>query len=893
MRFKSLFLFLLFFCFGAQGQTISGWKRVGDASAAGKRTNITESKGFQLYQFDQRFFKDILISKQEKKLNSKGVSIGIPNMNGDLENFIVLETSNFNPELQAKYPDIKSYSGIGVSDPTASLFFSFSPIGIQTMVLRKNGISEFIEKYAEDPSLYKMFSSKYGNNGRLPFECSTQEKNLNEILVNMTSKITANNKVFKTLRLALSCTGEYAAFYGGTKTAALAGMNATMTRVNGIFNRDLAVKLELIANNDLVIYTNAAIDPYSEASVGVDGPWGTELQNTLTNVIGNGNYDIGHLFGASGGGGNAGCIGCVCVAPSQANPLGKGSAFTSPSDNKPQGDTFDIDFVAHEMGHQLGATHTFSYENEGTGVSVEPGSGSTIMGYAGITVDYDVQSHSDDYFAYASISQIQNNLATKSCPVSTTISNSAPNVNAGGDYTIPKGTPFILKGTASDANGDNLSYTWEQNDSASSTNDGDNSIALPTKTDGPLFRSIYPASSPIRYFPNYNNVLSNKLVSRWESVSNVARTLHFVLTARDNASLGSGQTNSDDMVVNVSGTVGPFEITSQNTDDLSWFQGTKQTITWNVNQTNTLSGSSKVNIKLSTDGGETFPINLALDTANDGSETITVPNVAAKDCRLMIEPAGNIFYAINSKSFAIGYKVSSACNTFTFSTPVAIPESLTYATRTISHPSSSALVSDINLNVSFSHAYLSDVQMDLVSPKGTIVKLFEKSCGDRNGSLSLNYDDNGSDLVCGATTLQTVTPAEPLGTFNGESPAGTWTLRIRDVFKDDTGTLDSASITICSKSFELVPYIAEDNDLILSPNPNDGNFNIKFTSKSTSAKIKITVYDALGKQLYEQEFVNNGDLNENIQLETKPQDGIYFLRLDDGQKQKVAKFIVQ
>ncbi len=191
------------------------------------------------------------------------------------------------------------------------------------------------------------------------------------------------------------------------------------------------------------------------------------------------------MFGASGGGGNAGCIGCVCDS-------GKGSAYTSPSNSKPEGDTFDIDFVAHEFGHQLGATHTFSYDIEDTGTNVEPGSGSTVMGYAGIT-DYDVQSNSDDYFAYASIVQIQQNLAPKTCPVQTAITTAVFGVNAGPDYTIPKSTPFVLKGTTSGTVNGSFTYVWEQNDTAVTTSGG-NSLAIADKADGPLFRS-FPSNS--------------------------------------------------------------------------------------------------------------------------------------------------------------------------------------------------------------------------------------------------------------------------------------------------------------------------------------------------------------------------------------------------------------
>lgn len=890
---KIILFFILVACNSTMNaQNTSPWTRVNlDNTTVSDRNNIDLNTGSLLFfKFDDAVLRQSLLSLENKTSKINRVEILIPNKNGKLEQFSVWESSNFEPELQAKYPEIKAYAGIGITDKKAFINFSLSPKGIQTMILRGDNGSEFIEPYSKDNTVYVLFNSKNRVSGSLPFVCKTEDIALNKQLLNKTSKITANNKVFKTLRLALSCTGEYATYFGGTVAGALAGMNATMTRVNGIFNKDLAVKLNIISNNNLIMYTDAATDPYSDSTAGAGGDWNQELQDNLSSTITNGGYDIGHLFGADGGGGNAGCIGCVCVNPTVSVPLAKGSAFTSPADSKPEGDTFDIDFVAHEMGHQLGANHTFSYEIENTGVSLEPGSGSTIMGYAGISIDYDVQANSDDYFAYASIKQIQENLLTKTCPVSTAITNSPPTINAGLDYTIPSGTAFKLTGTGSDINGDTVSYCWEQNDSAVTTS-GANSLALSTKIDGPLFRSFYPVSSPIRYMPAYSTVLSGKLSTTWESVATVARTLHFTLTGRDNAALGTAQTATDEMIVNVSGTVGPFAVTSQNTENLSWFQGTTQTVTWSVNGSNALAGSANVNIKLSTDGGLTFPTTLASGTPNDGSQAVTVPNITAKNCRILIEPTANIFYAVNSKPFAIGYSVTSSCNTYTFAAPFAIPESASYTSKTVSVPSSTGTIADVNVAVNFTHASLSDVQIEMVSPQGTTVKLFETSCGRTNSTLALNYDDLGGVLACGTTTEQTVAPYEPLSAFNGQNPQGVWTLRVRDAYKADLGTLNSASITICTQTYTLAAPEFQINDFVLYPNPNKGNFNIQFTTVST-AGVKVLVHDLLGRKLFENKFESNSNFNENIQLKNV-QPGLYLLTVIDGDRKEVRKIVIE
>jgi subtilisin-like proprotein convertase family protein len=898
MNRRLYFVLIVLFCLKVYSQGKSPWTAVNNLHQKNIETSDLESKlVFRLNEID---FKQSVSSLQGKSIDEKGIKISIPNSSGNLEQFIVKESSNFTPELQAKFPDIRSYSGTGITDPTASINFSISPSGIQTMILRGDSGSEFIEPYGNEKTLYVLLTSKNRNRGTLPLTCKTVDVILNKELLKKTSQLKVNNAVFKTMRLALSCTGEYTAYFGGTVAGAMAGMNATMTRVNGVFNKDLAVKLEIITDNNLVMYTNAVTDPYSDYHIedpndniidGSEGAWNLELQRTLSTVLGSAKYDIGHLFANSGGGGDAGCIGCVCVDPTTGDSYGKGSAYTSPADAKPEGNSFDIDYVAHEMGHQLGANHIFSYVVEGTGVSMELGSGSSVMGYAGIT-DYDVQSQSDDYFGYASILQIQDNLATKSCPVSTPLSNQTPTINAGLDYIIPISTAFVLKGTGSDPNGNTLTYCWEQNDSANSDQSGSNSLAYAAKPNGPLFRSFLPSSSPVRYMPALNKVLIGQLTTTWESVSSINRTLNFTLTARDNATLGLGQTNTDAMKVTVNTNAGPFEVTSQNIADRSWVPGAAQTITWSVNNTNTLAGSTNVNIKLSTDGGLTFPITLIANTPNDGSEVVTAPTTPAKNCRILIEPTGNIYYAVNSTPFSIGYLVTSSCESYVYVAPFAIAESQTYTERTIVVPAGISEIQDVNFNVGLTHSYLSDVEMEVVSPKGTVVKLFNRSCDAVNSSLLLKYDDLGGVISCGATILQTVAPYELLSAFNGENPQGTWTLRVRDAFTGDSGTIDTASIDICSKVFTLITPEQLVTDVTMYPNPNSGNFNVQFASSPDNGEVKIVIYDLSGKLIFKKEYENKLFFKENIQLQNVAS-GIYIMNISDDTRRDVTKIAIQ
>lgn len=881
MNKQLLFLLLIFCCVKVHAQNDDLWQR---SSGSVLNKNINSSDSDKLYyKLNSGFLKAKLSSATNKSSKNSTSEITIPNSEGVLERFSVWEFSNFDPELQAKYPEIRAYEGRGIDDKSAKIHFSVSPIGTQTMVIRANKPAEFIEQNPDDKSEYILFTSNKTASSKLL--CKTDNVITDNNISGKTAKEASNNKVFKTMRLALSCTGEYTSYFGGTKVGALAGMNATLTRVNGVLNKDLALHLVLIANNDAVIYTDASSDPYSNAGVGVDGAWNQEVQSTLTNVIGEGNYDIGHLFGASGGGGNANCIGCVCVNSE------KGSAYTSPSDGKPEGDTFDIDFVVHEIGHQLGANHTFSYDaGERTSVNVEPGSGSTIMGYAGIT-DYNVQNNSDDYFAYVSILQIQNNLAGKSCPVSTALTNNPPTISAGADYTIPISTPFVLTGIGSNVEGSATTFNWEENDNATTTSNG-NSVAYSTKPDGPLFRSVAPNSSLIRYMPSFNAVLQNRLTTTWESVSSIARMLHFTLTARDNGVFGTAQTNTDEMIVNVSSTAGPFAITSQNTADLSWAQGSFQNITWSVNNTANLEGSSNVNIKLSTDGGLTFPVLLAANTPNDGSESILIPTsvVSSTSCRILIEPTSNIYYALNSKSFAIGYTSTTTCNSYNFASSFSIPTSSTYTSRTITVPTSTETVSNVSVDLNVTHARFSDLEIQIVSPSGTVVQLFNKGCSGTDSTLLLQYDDSGIELDCAKTTAQIVFPVDALAAFNGENPGGNWTLRVRDAVTGRFGTMNSASINICSQTFTLGVKEPDDVAFVLYPNPNKGSFTVQFTTESKTG-VQVFVHNVLGKRIYSNTFESTPNFKQDIQLSDAAA-GMYFVTVIDGDQRTVKKIII-
>jgi subtilisin-like proprotein convertase family protein len=675
MKKAILFMFLL--SLNIQAQTNKYWNRFENSKKEIIQNNYSKRenfpKEFSLYNLDLKEIREALLNFNKIKGKTDKKTIYIPTTTNQFEEFEIFEASNFDKELQEKFPEIRAYSGKSLTDKTATLKISISPYGIQTTIFRADNENEFIEPYSKDNTIYAVYKSKREKNN-IAWTCSTDDKQTHDLISKEINKNNstqrANNNVLKTMRLAQSCTGEYSQFHAtavgqpASVAVSLAAINNTLTRCNGVYEKDLALHLFLVASSTNVIYTNAATDPYGST----DDNYNSELQTTLTNIIGEDNYDIGHLFSAVGGAtgnGNAGCIGCVCES-------GKGSGFTTRA--VPQGDDFDIDFVVHEVGHQLGANHTFTMSPERSGNNMEPGSGITIMGYAGIT-SQDLAQHSIDTFHATSINQIQNNLVNKSCTINNPANNDAPLVNAGKDYTIPKSTPFILEGNATDANGDSLTYQWEQFDHDTANQTGTSSDADPAKTVGPNWISWAPVTSNYRYMPRVSSIIANSATTTAtgndagilsEALSSVDRTLNFRLTVRDNHAFSSlaptsaAQTNYDDMKVSVDGTAGPFSVTVPSNSGLSYVAGSNQTVTWNVASTN----SGKVNcpfvdIYLFTNNSLSNGILLSSKVPNDGSETITIPNNVGTINRIMVRGHDNIFFDISNNNFAITSPSSS------------------------------------------------------------------------------------------------------------------------------------------------------------------------------------------------------------------------------------------
>ena len=756
--------------------------------------NLQKDK-YQIFSLDYDKLKAKLVNAPSRINQSSkySVVVNFPDEKGNMERFKVYETFLLAPAVAIKYPNIKTYIGFSLDNPGARIRFSVTPQGVKTMTSYLNKPTLFTVPLGKgNTSDYITYDRGVRITSKKDFECLTENELIPIKEINSYSR-DANDQILRTLRIAISTTGEYTNFWddgddtnGDAQEDALAAVVSTLNRSNEVFEVDMAVTFQLVSGTE-IIYPIAATDPYT-------GSFNSQLQSTLTSVIGEANYDIGHLFNYGGNNGNAGCIGCVCVDGQ------KGSGFSSHSFTDNDGgpnmdDFFDIDYVPHEIGHQMGGNHTFSQSSEGTGVNYEPGSGTTIMGYAGITGSNDVQDHSDPYFHYGTINQVLNNLDNRTCWTSTEISNNPPIADAGDDYTIPQGTAFKLVGSATDADsGDELTYTWEQIDSGTTTS----SNFGPTKTSGAVWRSRPPSTDPIRYMPIKSRVLSGQLTetnpvetvdnTSWETVSTVARTLNFALTVRDRSEAnGTGQCPQSDfdfMTVTVDGSSGPFAVTSQTTNE-TWNVGESQTVTWDVAGTDTGSvNTPTVNIYLSTDGGLTFPYLAASNVANDGSHTFSVPSADgdSDELRIMVEGNDNIFYAVNSTNLSLQqseFSISIAEP----SVEVCSPDNVTYdfVYNTYLGFTGTTLFSVNGLPASVNASFSSDsADQDGTNISLTLSNIGSLSVGTYNfqitgtsGTIVKNADASFS-VFSTLTEIPTLTSPGNSATGVGLSPSFSW-----------------------------------------------------------------------------------------------------------------------
>lgn len=655
------------------------WRTASEISSKSKEQQIkrshTPTKSIKLdLSYDN-------LVKYLTNTNARSISrlLKFPDENGKFITYKITESSNFSEELQQKYTDIKSYTGYNIDNPNQRINFSLSPqFGLFASLI--NGDKTIlIDNFSKNNSSYIIYDKKNLISDNSNFKCNVEENenglgidNLNFETITKSARLSANDGNLRKFRLAITTTTEYSNYIiqqanvtNGTlaqkNAAILAAVNVSMTRINGILKNDVGILLELVPNTDQLFF----IDNDSFESTNSNQMLEENIIVT-NNTIGASNYDIGHLFfkvnnlNDSNGLAN---LAAIC----QNNRKAGGVTGTV----APIGDAFDIDFTAHEIGHQLGANHTHNNAcNRSIANSMEPGSGSTIMAYAGICSP-NVQQNSDAYYHTRSIEEINNNLNTISCAQLLPTANVAPVITAqlNNSYNLPIATAFALETSATDANGDQLTYTWEQMNPQVAETTTRSLPPLSSNTRGPSFRSFPPKNEGIRYFPRLEKILTNELVfetnpyissssnynlNNWEVIPNVARTMNFSVTVRDN-NTQVGLTTRQNVSLNFVAQAGPFRVTSQTINE-NWVQNNQATINWDVAGTNA-NGINTQNVKilLSTNGGESFDKVLAESVPNNGSYTFRVPGGLGNTntARIMIKAVNNVFLAVNSTNFSI------------------------------------------------------------------------------------------------------------------------------------------------------------------------------------------------------------------------------------------------
>jgi len=862
--------------------------RIGSLEKVDRASTPTE---YQLFSLDFAGLKNLLkTAPSRENATSSSLIIPFPDANGKMQRYYIYESSVMEPELAAKNPEIQSYVGKGIDDPTASIHLTTTIFGLHTMTLSVNG-TFYIDPYTKDLNNYVVYNKKnVVTKNRMTCLFSEEDTELaGKPAPQFGNQILASDGKFRTYRLAMACTIEYAAEHitaagaqNGTveqkKDVVLAAMNVTVARVNSVYERDMSLRMVLVGTNKSIIFVDSDNFENDNAEILIG-----QSQSTISALIGSNNYDIGHTV-STGGGGLAG-LGVVCNANTKASGI-----TGSPS---PVGDPFDIDYVAHEIGHQFGANHTFAGTGGSCGVpadgtsnasaasAMEPGSGSTIMAYAGICSN-NIQRNSDAYFHYRSIQQMVT-VVNNACVAGVVNGNTPPVIAPIATYVIPKGTPFSLTGSATDANGDTLTYCWEQTNAAIQN-------PLPTGTNsGPNFRSFPPTASPKRHFPSLETLASGG--SPYEVLPTGLKSMSFALTVRDNRSPNGGQTSTLSTNVTTNTATGPFIVTSQNAEGISWLPGSQQTITWNVAGTSGAPiNTANVKISLSTDGGQSYGTVLVASTPNNGSYTFNVPAVNAPFCRIMIEAIGGIYFAVNTTTFAIGFSVVTTCNTYSNNTPLAIPESGSYATTGINVPAG-VNMSYVKVGINATHPYIMDMDIAVLSPSGTQVSIWGNECGSQD-NLNATFSDAGSAISCASPTVGTIKPTEALSAIAPGSGSGVWTLGVRDLYQGDSGTLNSWNVQICSQV--ITPLSNETfglQEFKIHPNPNNGFFNVEFNSNSNS-DITVGVYDLRGRLIMNKTYANTGRFSENLQLQNV-QSGIYLVTVQDGNTKETKKIIVE
>ena len=659
------------------------WENVSEENLANRGQRHLRPEKYLVYRLGQTELTKILDSaphESGEEMRNEQVVLTVPKPDGKFVRFRLEESPILSPEIAAQNPIWKTYQGYGIDEPNTSARFDWTDTGFHGYVLATEGTYSIDPYQTNDRENYQVFyKNEFGNPTR-DFHCKLDEvlsddKGLVESFTRTTDFFTAftHGTQIRNYRLAIATTFEYTSFFRQTgdtdsqaQTRALNAVVTSINRIDAVYRKELAISFTLVSGTNLTFIVNPET-PANYANTGSSADLNIN-QTNVDSIIGNANYDISHLFETTDGG-IAG-LGVVCATGGKARGLS--------GQPNPVGDPFDVDYVAHEMGHQFGANHTFNSTSNCNSAPAaarrEPGSAVTIMGYAGIcSSNSNVQRNSIDTFHVYNLGESITFVTSGGGSTCGTTSgaNAVPVIAALPNYTIPFNTPFALTASATDADNDPINYNWEQSDPSASpssypgtVDDDDTSLVF-----RPGFRSYLPTVSATRSFPSLPYILNNSNEApvtftgtsttgsicagtciSGEDLPSAARTMNFRVSVRD----GRGGISDAGTVITVVNSTTPFKVTTQNSAPTTWTANSPQTITWNVSGTNAAPVSAtNVRISLSTDGGQTFPIILRGATANDGSETINAPIILTTSARIKIEAVGNIFFDINDINFTI------------------------------------------------------------------------------------------------------------------------------------------------------------------------------------------------------------------------------------------------
>lgn len=901
--FKVSFLLLLLFTsdfltFGQEIKEIDILINKSNLNSIGEKGDLQiNARAYEIYEMDINSLEKQLSGVMKTTDTDSGfiAQISLPHFDGNTYLYNVKLNTTMSSGLQKKFPKIRSYDAYGVNIPSKAKI-DITHKGFHAMIMTAGKNTIYI-----DPAI-KGLNSHYMVYDRKDF-ISENEKTC---YVNSDQRNDKRDKDFfnakdylncemRIYRFAVAATVEYTNFHGGNISDAIAAQVTTMNRVNGIYERDLGVTLSIIPDNNLIIYEgDLSTDPYS------NGDAFSMLSENQTNIdaeIGSANYDIGHVFGTNSGG--VAGLGVICVN----NQKAKGVTGS----NAPVNDPFDVDYVAHEVGHQFGANHTQNNScQRNTATAMEPGSASTILGYAGICPP-NVQNNSDDHFHGVSLQEMGNRISTTSCATESPIANSAPIIESTNANTyIPANTPFALTAFASDEDGDVLSYCWEQMDNQISTQPPESS-----SSGGPNFRSYSPANIPTRYFPSLENLVSSSpFALNWEVIPSVSRTMIFRVSVRDQPLNVTGCTDYTDVTVTTVEDAGPFVVLYPSEEDIVWggFEG--ETVTWDVANTNEAPiNCDTVDIFLSVDGGLTYPITLASNVPNNGSAEIIVPNIPTTTARVMVMCADGTFFDISDNNFEIvelnndfvldvSPKVINVCTPESaafligidsldgFNDPVnlsinGLPDGAlaTFSNETVI-PADSTILSISKTDAVSPGSYILTLEaisstgtktkeIELIVRSGTPPNVVQLSSAEGSGNDSLIWkastevdvfyevqiatDDQFTNIIDEASGLTATSYSS-----NELSPSSTYFWRIR-------------AVTVCGKSQWTAPYF-DPAKVTIFPNPTIGDITVSWVGEVD----KIEVFDAVGK-LVDRFQIGNG-ITKDINL-SKYRAGVYHISI--------------